>query len=225
MIKTVVFDLDGTIVNFNLDYKTLRADVRSFLINQGVPASVLSLNNGIFEMLNKTEIFMKNNGKTEKAIEEIKAEVSKITEKYELEAAKIVNLMPGTLEVLNALKEMGLKIGLCTISGEKTVRYIFQKFRIEGFFDAVIPREKVNHTKPNSEHLEVTLKALEAKPEETIIVGDSVVDARCARELEVIAVGIPTGVSTQKELVEAGANYIITSITDLPILIKQINKS
>lgn len=66
MIKAVVFDLDGTLVNFNLDYKSLRAEARDFLIRQGVPASVLSINESIFTMLKKTEIFMKNNCKTEK---------------------------------------------------------------------------------------------------------------------------------------------------------------
>ncbi|MEM0314188.1 MAG: hypothetical protein QXQ41_06545 [Candidatus Bathyarchaeia archaeon] len=40
MIRAVVFDLDGTIVTFSMDYKALRAEVRGFLINQGVPASV-----------------------------------------------------------------------------------------------------------------------------------------------------------------------------------------
>lgn len=225
MIKAVVFDLDGTLVNFIIDYKTLRADVRSFLITQGIPFSVLSLNESIFEMLNKAEIFMKNNGKPVQAIEEVYAGVFKITEKYELEAAKAIGLMPGVTDVLKALKEAGLKIGLCTVSSEKTTNYILKKFNIECFFNAVTPREKVKHTKPHIEHLKTTLRALGAKPEEALMVGDSAIDMKCARGLNVIAVGLPTGVSNIKELTDAGANYIITLITDLPILIKQINKA
>jgi len=38
MIRAVVFDLDGTIVKFNIDYKAVRAEVRSFLIKEGMPA-------------------------------------------------------------------------------------------------------------------------------------------------------------------------------------------
>jgi hypothetical protein len=34
-----------------------------------------------------------------------------------------------------------------------------------------------------------------------------------------MAVGLSTGISTQKELMNAGANYLITSIADLPSLI------
>jgi hypothetical protein len=37
-----------------------------------------------------------------------------------------------------------------------------------------------------------------------------------------MAVGLPTGVSTQKQLMDAGANYLITSIADLPKLVETI---
>jgi len=224
-IKAIIFDLDGTLANFNIDYKAVRADVRSFLIRAGLPASVLSTNESIFEMLKKTEIFMKNNGKSEKAVEEIREKTLAIAERYELEAAKTTNLLPGVLETLKALKKMNLKVGLCTINGEKSTNYILKEFKIVRFFDAVTPRESVKYVKPNTEHLEATLKALEVNPEETIVVGDGVGDMRCARELKAIAIGLPTGVSSPKELINAGANYFITSITDLPILIEYINKT
>ena len=46
-VKAVIFDLDGTLASFNLDYKTVRAEVRGCLLNMGVPASVLSVNESI----------------------------------------------------------------------------------------------------------------------------------------------------------------------------------
>jgi len=48
---------------------------------------------------------------------------------------------------------------------------------------------------------------------------------QCARELNVIAVGLPTGVSAEKELIASGAGHFITSIRDLPRLVETINKS
>jgi HAD superfamily hydrolase (TIGR01549 family) len=224
-VKAVIFDLDGTVASFNIDYKAVRAEVRSLLIRAGLPASILSTNESIFEMLKKTEIFMKNNGKSEKAFEDIRAKASEIAEKYELEAAKTTSLLPGILEILKALKKMNLKIGLCTINSEKSTNYILKRFAITQFFDAVTPRDSVKYVKPSSEHLEATLNALGVKPEETMVVGDGVSDMKCARELNVIAVGLPTGVSSPKELINSGANYFITSITDLPTLIGYIGKT
>jgi HAD superfamily hydrolase (TIGR01549 family) len=224
-IRAVVFDLDGTIASFNIDYKAVRAEVRSFLINEELPASILSVNESIFEMLKKTEIFMKNNGKSEEAFSDIRAKASKIAEKHELEAAKNTNLLPGVLDTLKALKKMNLKIGLCTVNGEKSTNYILKRFQIAEFFNAVTPRDKVKYVKPNTEHLEATLKDLEVDPEEAVIVGDGQIDMKCARELNAVAVGLPTGVSSPKELIGSGANYFITAITDLPTLIEYINKA
>ena len=220
IIKAVIFDLDGTITAFNLDYMTVRSEVRGLLVRAGVPASVLFVNESIFDMLNKTEIFMKNSGRSMRALSKVRNEALAIAERHELEAAKMTSLLPSVVETLKTLKEMGLKIGLCTVNSEKSANYITKRFGIAEFFDAVIPRNKVQHIKPSGEHLEAVLKTLKVSPKETLLVGDAARDMECARESRVMAVGLSTGVSTQKELMDAGANYLITSIADLPSLIK-----
>jgi phosphoglycolate phosphatase len=224
-VKAVIFDLDGTIVSFNLDYKALRGEVRGYLLRIGVPASVLSVKDSIFEMLKKTEIFVRNSGKPAEAMQEIRNEALAIAEKYELEAARDTSLLPGASETLTALKRMGLKIGLFTLNSDKAANYILQRFKLGDFFGVTIPRNKVNFVKPNPEHLEMALKVLGVAPEETVVVGDGNVDMQCARELNAIAVGLPTDASTIEQLMRHGANYIITSITDLPVLIEKINKA
>jgi HAD superfamily hydrolase (TIGR01549 family) len=223
-LKAVVFDLDGTLADFNLDYKIVRAEVRNFFIKKDLPVSILSTNESIFEMLKKAEIFLKNNDKSEKTIKEIRGKALAIAEKFELEAAKSTSLLPGVAETLKTLKKMGLKIGLFTINSEKSTNYILKRFRIARFFDVVIPRNRVKYVKPSSEHLDFVLKALGVDPNETMVVGDGVSDMKCVRELQAIAVGLPTGLSSIKELINSGANYIITSITDVPMLIEHIQR-
>jgi len=223
-IKAVIFDLDGTIALFNLDYKALRGEVRSYLLRVGVPASVLSVNESIFEMLKKTSIFMKNSGKSAEAMAETRNEALAIAEKYELEAAMRTDLLPGAYETLKALKRMDLKIGLFTLNSDKAANYILQRFKLGAFFGVTVPRNKVNFVKPNPEHLEMALKVLGVAPEETVVVGDGNVDMESAKELKSVAVGLPAGTSTVEQLAIHGANFIITSITDLPVLIEKINK-
>lgn len=223
-IEAVIFDLDGTLASFNLDYKTMRAEVRSFLQRKSVPASVLSTRESIFEMLKKAEIYFKNTSKSDEAFVEIQKQALAIAEKFELEAASCTSLLPGANETLKALKRMNLKVGLCTINSQKAANYVLQRFQIAGFFDVVVPRNMVRDVKPNPEHFETVLKMLGSHPESTVIVGDSGVDMQSAKELKTIAVGIPTGVATVEQLTNQGANYIITSIADLPVLIEKINK-
>jgi phosphoglycolate phosphatase len=225
VVKAVIFDLDGTIASFNLNYRAVRGEVRSYLLRVGVPASLLAANESIFEMLKKTEIFVKNSGKSAEAMDELRREALAIAEKYEMEAARDTSLLPGADETLKALKRMDLKIGLFTLNSDKSANYILQRFKLGDFFGVTVPRDKVNFVKPNPEHLEIALKVLGVAPEETVVVGDGNVDMECSRELKAIAVGLPTGTATTEQLTRHGANYIITSITDLPVLIDKINKT
>ncbi len=224
-VEAVIFDLDGTLAHFNLDFKALRGEVREYLIQTGVPASVLDVNESIFEMLKKAEIFKRNSGKNGQTFEEINKHTLAIAEKYELDAAKTTNLLPGAIEALKELKKMKLKMGICTTSSEKASTYIVKRFKIDSFFDIVVSREKVKHVKPSTEQCEAALKALNVRPKSMILVGDSVADMESGKEIKAITVGLPSGLATKEQLANAGANYIITSLTDLPILIKEINKA
>jgi HAD superfamily hydrolase (TIGR01509 family) len=222
-IKAVIFDLDGTVAAFNLDYRAVRVEVRSLLITAGIPHSVLSVNESIFEMLKKAEIFFKNSGKPESVFKKVRERALSIAESRELEAAKSTKLLPGVLETLKTLKKMKMKMGLCTINSHRSAEHILERFKIREYFDVVTPRDRVKNVKPNTEHLQATLKALRVKPKETALVGDGITDMRCAHELGVLAVGLPSGASQQQELVGNGANYIITNMTDLPALVDDIN--
>ena len=221
----MIFDLDGTIIHFNLNYKAVRAEVIQFLTKQGFPQSIFSMNESVFEMLKKMEIYMKNKGKRKQEIMKTKKAVFSLVSSHELEAARSTRLIPGVLETLKALRKKGLKMALFTLNGKKSVSYILKCFRLESFFDTVITRESVSAIKPDSAHLEAVLGKLNVKPEEGIVVGDSVWDMMCAHELNVIAIGVVTGISSLQELIRAGATYIASSFTDLPTLIQQLNKS
>jgi len=194
-------------------------------MSRGVPGSILSLKESVFEMLRKTEMWAEHSGKSTKFLGEVLGDASDITERFELEAAANTSLLPGVVDTLKTLKEMGLKIGLCTINSEKSVNRILQRFSIAALFDVVISRNQVRHVKPDPEHLRAVLKVLDVSPEETVVVGDSRVDMQSARDLEAVAVGLPTGVSTVEQLMSSGADYVVTSMGDLPVLLARLNKA
>lgn len=223
-IKAVIFDLDGTLVSFNVDYRAVRAEVRDLLMKYGLPASILPLNESMFDMLKKAEIFLRNEGKPDEVVDEVRKRALAIAEKYELEAARNTNLILGATETLKTLKEMGLKIGLCTVNGWKPTDYVLRRFKIKGLFDAVTPRDEVRYVKPSTEHLEASLRALNVNPDEAVVVGDSVADVMCAKNLNVIAVGLLTEASSLGKLMNSGADYLITKIVELPNLIREIVK-
>lgn len=223
-IKAVIFDLDGTVVDFNIDFKAARAEVIRLLTKQDLPSSLLSVNESVFVTLKKAKKRMKENGKEEQEFAKLKEKVIAVVESYEAKAARETSLIPGILETFKTLKRMKLKIGLFTANGEKSTSYILRRFHLRQFFNAIITRESVLAVKPDPAHLEAALKALKVRPEEAIVVGDSVRDMKCARQLKVLAVGVTTGFSSIQELTRAGADYLASSSTDIPILVEQLNR-
>jgi phosphoglycolate phosphatase len=224
-IKAVVFDLDGTIVTFNLDYKGARGEVIEYLSTQGFPRSQLSLNESVFNMLNKVEVSMRNNGKTSKEFSKLRQNVLSILEKYEMQSATSTSLVPGIQETLKTLKHMKLKLALFTVNSQKSTNYILEAFHLKNQFNAIITRDNVPTVKPNPIHLETALKKLKVKPTEALVVGDSAWDMKSAIQLRTYAVGVTYGVAAPEELTRAGANTLITSPTDLTPIIQQHNQA
>lgn len=223
MIKAVIFDLDGTLKEFNLDTKACRTKIINLLTQLGFPRSLFSLNESAFDMLKK----VKKSPITEdrkNQFTKIKDMIFSVVEEFELEAARTAKIFEDIPETLKALRDMKLKIALCTISSEKTTKYILNRFHLKQFFDAVITRESVFEVKPHPTHLEAALDALKVRSQEAVLVGDSVKDIECAVQLNVLAVGVTTGLSSLEDLTRSGAHYIASSVTDIPILVEQLNR-
>ena len=224
MIKAVVFDLDGTLVTFNLDIKACRIEIIQYLTEQGIPRNIFSMKETAFDMLVKTKKYLTTKADKEQKFIQIKKIVSSIVERFELKSAKTTEMFLGIPETLKALKAMNLKLAVCTISGEKAAQYSLNRFNLGHFFDKIITRENVSNVKPHPAHLEAVLEALNVLPQNTLMVGDSVKDVTCAKHLKVLAVGVTTGLSSIDELTRSGAHYIVSSVNDVPNLILQLEK-
>ena len=223
-LKAVIFDLDGTLVTFNLDVTSCRKEVIQYLTKQGISRDLFSMKETAFDMLIKVKNHLGTNA-TEEQLQRIKTKVFSIVEKYELTSAKETKLFTGLPETLKALKDMNMKLAVCTISGTKAAEYILERFEIGHFFDAILTRDDVVAVKPHSIHLQKVLETLDVLPQEAVLVGDSTKDMACAEKLKVLAVGVTTGLSSHEDLTHSGANYIASSVRDIPKLVLQLTAS
>ena len=224
MIRAVIFDLDGTLTEFNLDIRACRTEVIKLLTKHDLPCSLFSLKESAFDMLVKVKKILRAEGAGKKEFVKFREMVFSVVESFELEAARRTKMFAGILETLQKLRNMKLKLALFTISGEKATDYLLRRFHLEQFFDVVITRDAVLEVKPHLAHLEAVLDALRVKSQEAVVVGDSVRDVECASKLKVLAVGVATGISSIEELSSSGAHYLVYSANDVPILIQQLNR-
>jgi len=131
------------------------------------------------------------------------------------------------IEVLQAVKDMGLKIGLISNTG-MTPGYTFRSYMEErgmlGYFHTLTFSDEVKIAKPASEIFMMTLRALGANPGQTIHVGDHVINdvvgaKRCGMKTVWIS-GFyeredPNDPETEPDITVSGLGEVVPAIAKL----------
>ena len=167
MIKLIIFDLDGVLV----EAKNIHFDA----LNEALgPKYSIEWN----EHLSKYD-GLKTNQKLEMLTKEkgLPTELYKQVwdEKQRLTLKKLSDLLPSTqLQVcINLLVNNGYKIACCSNSIRKTVITVLSKLGIIEHFDLILSNEDVKNSKPHPEIYWKAISMMGYLPEETLIIEDS----------------------------------------------------
>jgi len=167
MIKLVIFDLDGVLVEAkNIHFEALNealGDEYTISWNEH-----LSTYDGL-KTAQKLEMLSK-----EKSLpREIHNKVWQT--KQRLTVQKLSDLQPNqTLQsVMSALSEDGYKLAVCSNSIRKTVLTVLSKLGIIEFMDLIISNKDVKNSKPHPEMYWKAISMMSCLPEETLIIEDS----------------------------------------------------
>jgi len=182
MTVAVLFDLEDTLVQTPwADQEHViefRRKAKEKLIELGIPPSVLEGTERATIMRNKASGYIEQNfSQTE--TERFRLEMEKFLTKYELDSARKSKLFPDTNPTLEALRKLGIKMGLITNTSAKAVSVIFQVHGLKKYFDVVVTRERVKKLKPDPEGILLAVKELSVK--RFFMVGDLVLDAVAAK--------------------------------------------
>lgn len=185
MIKAIIFDLDGVLVDSEpIHFKAHRRALDSFGIH-------LTLDDYMDFGVAKGDLnlYTKASQKYVVAIDfekiaSLKKELYKnlINEKSEL--------MDGVIEVLETLSQK--YILAIASSGEKSaVSFILQKFDIEKYFDFIVTGNDVEKVKPNPDIYLKVVELMDLKKEECIAIEDSESGLIAAKEAGIKCVVVP----------------------------------
>jgi HAD superfamily hydrolase (TIGR01509 family) len=170
MIKLVIFDLDGVLV----DTKNIHFEALNKAISKYSPESVISWN----EHLSKFD-GLKTQQKLEilSAEKDLSLEFHKLIWKDKQEITvkmldKLDNDLP-LIELFEQLKSKGIKVACCSNSIRNTVEIVLSKLGILGFFDEILSNEDVLNSKPHPEIFWKCISKMGFYPEEVLILEDS----------------------------------------------------
>ncbi len=122
-------------------------------------------------------------------------------------------LLPGVKECLDTMKTKGLTLALATTSTGESVSKFLQKFNLHGYFSLILTREDVFTRKPNPEVYTKAWNELGYKSEEMIVVEDTEIGVRAAKSAGLPCVAVPNDYTKAQDF--SGADYVIKSIGEL----------
>jgi len=147
-IACVVFDMDGTLTVSNLDFDGIREEAG---IPEGKP---------ILEFL-------------EEAPQPKRQRAEEVLHAHEARAIRDCNLRPGVQDVMDALRQAGMKVGLLTRNSRRSVQMLLERFELD--FDCCVTRDDAS-PKPSPEPLLKMAACVGVEPGEMLMVGDYIFD-------------------------------------------------
>jgi HAD superfamily hydrolase (TIGR01509 family) len=210
MIKALLFDFDGTLVD--TESVALRAWVETYR-RHGVELSFEHWRHGIGTLEGFDEL-----GHLE---ELLGAPVDRPTvdeehRRRELEQLAAEPLRPGVAAYLDQARELGLSVGVVSTSSERWIGAGLERLgRADGWTCILCANGDPERAKPAPTLYLEALSALNVEPSEAIAIEDSPNGVSAARAAGIFCVAFPNEVTSQLDL--SHADLIIESLEDVPL--------
>ena len=211
MIKTILFDLDGTLLNTIDDL----ADAANWVCTQhGWPTFPVEtykhfVGNGIPKLV---ERFSPAEARTP---EQLAATLAEFSARYDAHKEDKTAPYPGIPELLAALKAEGIQTAVFSNKADAFCGKIIEHYFGPGSFSLVRGSRPGVPTKPDPAGVYSLMADLGAAPESTLFVGDSDVDILTGHNAGLPALGVLWGFRGEAELTAAGADALAAKPEDI----------
>jgi phosphoglycolate phosphatase len=185
---TVVFDLDGTLVDTAPDLANALNDVLTRRGHAPVPLGTIrsSVGLGARTMIDRSL-------RRANAHDDVDAMLADFLRHYEANIAAESRPFPGAVASLEALRSEGARLALCTNKREDLTRKLLAALEIERHFHGIAGRDTFAVAKPEPGHLTQVIALAGGAPSRAIMVGDSAVDIETARRANVPVIQVSFG--------------------------------
>ncbi len=210
--------MDGTITNFNIDYMEARRVALDLLAEMNLRTPDMNEQFSIYLILKRLKVTLDAD-----TYASLRKRLYRLLEGVETKAAREVTIYPGVLETLDRLQKRALKLGLVTNNGRVGTNLTLSRLGLSNFFTAVVTRDDCEEMKPDAGPVREVLRELSVEVENTILVGDGVMDIEAARAMGVSSVAVATGPFSGERIIKAGPDYLLGSVNDVPQLVQLLD--
>lgn len=184
-LQAVLFDLDGTLVETNIDFSFMK----QIMVDLGMDHGLLKediINLDILAIVERTVSHVEKTSGSSAAYQ-VMAEAMLMLEEIELRHSADAREIVPAKELISTLRSHGIRVGIVTRNCRQASDLSLVRTGVTA--DILVAREDVVRTKPDPEHLLFALEKLSAKPEQSLMVGDHLMDISAGKAAGMRTIG------------------------------------
>lgn len=212
MIKTCIFDLDGTLLN---TIKTI-----TYYVNLTIKDFDFSpiteeeckvfIGDGARMLIERT---LKSKGISDGSLTD--AVLARYSQAYNSDPYYLTEIYEGVPEMIERLRQMGVKLAVLSNKPHETTCQVIDRY-FPGVFECVRGGSADMPLKPEPDGALAILSELSASAEECAFIGDTSVDILTAKNMgAALGVGVLWGFRAKEELILAGADAVVSNKDEL----------
>jgi len=220
MIKACIFDMDGTVSN------TINS-IAYFANNALNKAGLPSIETEVYKKIvgNGAKILVERMLKTVCADKSYYEEVAyEYNTKYDNDFLYLTEPYEGIMDMLKALKDMGIKIAILSNKPHETAIKVSSALFGDALVDICYGGRDGIALKPDPAGVYEIMNDFGVTKEECLYIGDTATDMKTGKGADLYTIGVLWGFRDREELESSGADAIISHPSEIVNIAKQLNR-